>query len=126
LQFVATAAFVAASLIVTSHPLHESHVQHRRAADWLHANAEPLTAVLDQQGYTALYTGRTTYRFDAAENAFADSLLAYTLVERADLEADTRRGASLRTVLGGADRAVARFDDERGRREHDVLIFTRR
>jgi hypothetical protein len=121
-----TATFVVASLFVTARPLHESHKPHRRAADWLEANSASSAAVLDQQGYTALYTGRTTYRFDAAEDAFADSLLAYTLVERADIEADTPRGASLRTVLGEADRAVAQFDAARGRRGRDVLIFARR
>jgi len=125
LQIVAVVAFVIASLATTSAPLHESQRAHRYAAAWLASAASRPGAVLDQQGYTALYTGRPTYRFAASEAAFADSRLRYVVVERGDLEADTPRGAALRNVLGPAAAAVAQFAAPRDRRPRDVLVFER-
>lgn len=125
-QCATTLGFVAASLVVTSPPLHGAHEAHRRAAAWLQAAAPTNGAILDQRGWTALYTGLPTYRFDAAEQALADPRLAYVVVERADLEAASPRGASLRTVLGSAESAVAAFAAERNDRRRDVLIFSPR
>jgi hypothetical protein len=115
--------FVAGCLAASLRPAHHSQLAHRRAADWLRSAAAAPGAVLDQQGWTALYTGRKTYRFDAAETALADPRLAYVVVERRDWEAESPRGRSLRAVLGEAEGAVAVFAADRGRRERDVLIF---
>jgi hypothetical protein len=115
--------FVAGCLAASLRPAHHSQLAHRQAADWLRSTAAEPGAVLDQQGWTALYTGRKTYRFDAAETALADPRLAYVVVERRDWEAESPRGRSLRAVLGAADSAVAVFAADRGRRERDVLIF---
>jgi|GEM_PF-988710 len=115
--------FVGGCLAALFRPAHHSQLAHRQAADWLRSEAAEPGAVLDQQGWTALYTGRKTYRFDAAETALADPRLAYVVVERRDWEAESPRGRSLRAVLGTADAAVAVFAADRGRRERDVLIF---
>jgi hypothetical protein len=115
--------FVGGCLAASFRPAHHSQLAHRQAADWLRSEAAEPGAVLDQQGWTALYTGRKTYRFDAAETALADPRLAYVVVERRDWEAESPRGRSLRAVLGEADAAVAVFAADRGRRERDVLIF---
>ena len=104
---------------------HASQAAHRRAADWLRSPAALPGAVLDQQGWTALFTGRTTYRFDAAPRALADPRLAYVVVERGDVDAPSPRGAALRAVFGTADRAVVAFPADRRRTERDVLIFRR-
>lgn len=120
---IATAAFVVASLVVTAQPLHESQRPHRLAAAWLKSADVAPGNVLDQQGFTALYTGRTTYRFESAADAFNDAMLVYTVVERQDLEADTPRGAMLRRYLGPVDDAVARFPADDGKSSREVLIF---
>ncbi|MCE9604508.1 MAG: glycosyltransferase family 39 protein [Planctomycetia bacterium] len=120
-----TTALAGACVLVTLRPLHGTHTAHRRAADWLRSSAAVEGTVLDQHGWTALFTGRPTYRFDAAEKALVDRQLRYVLVDRIDLEAESRRGESLRAVLGSADRADVCFPDARGRCDHDVLLFHR-
>jgi len=122
----AFAALIAVGCVaVTARPLHESQLAHRRAIEWLDSPAAGPGRVLDQQGFTALESGRTTYRFDSAERALADRELAYVVVERADLEAESPRGRSLRTVLGEATAAAATFADPRRRPHRDVLVFAR-
>lgn len=125
LRVATTAGFMVASLVVTARPLHESRRPHREAAAWLDSSMSRPGAVLDQQGFTALYSGRPTYRFEASAAALADPTLAYVVVERHDLEADTPRGAVLRATLGQAERDVVTFPADHGRRARDVLIFSR-
>jgi hypothetical protein len=106
-------------------PAHQSQSAHREAARWLDSYAAAPGHVLDQQGFTALSSGRVTYRFEAAEQALADERLAYVLLERADLDARSPRGAQLRQLLGAAAESVAQFSDPRGKSERDVLVFCR-
>jgi hypothetical protein len=113
--------FVIASLVATTRPLNDTNAAHRQAADWL-ATAEP-GRVLDQQGFTALTSGRTTYRFDAAREALVDEHLRWVFVERGDLEAASPRGESLRLVFGTASLAAQTFAAPGGRAERDVLVF---
>lgn len=112
-------------LLTTLLPPHHTHAAHRSAADWLRSEADAAALVLDQHGWTALSSGRPTYRFDEAETALTDPRLRYVVVERIDLEARSPRGKSLRAVLGSADQAHLRFADVRGRSAHDVLLFAR-
>jgi len=125
LQSIATAAFVVASHVVTVRPLHESRRPHRDAITWLESSERRSGAILDQQGFTALRSGRPTYRFEASAAALADPRLAYVVVERGDLEAETDRGLLLREALGRSDRATAAFPADRGPRARDVLVFSR-
>lgn len=90
-------------------PLHASRKAHREAAQWLLEHAGPVEAVLDSRGFTALYTGRKTYRYEAAQAAFADPELTYVVVERQELMAKSRRGETMRLFLGRAGEPVARF-----------------
>lgn len=120
-----TLGLAAGCLLATLRPLHYTHAAHRDAADWLRSDAAQFGVVLDQYGWTALSTGRITYRFDAAEEALTCMMLSHVVVERIDLEAQSPRGESLRAVLGTAESATACFPDVRGRREHDVLVFQR-
>lgn len=106
-------------------PAHTAQLAHRRAAQWLSTAAAAPGAVLEQHGYTALCTGRTTYRFDSSSQALGDPNLSYVLLERADLEAESPRGEKLRALLGDASRAVAQFADHRSEPERDVLVFAR-
>lgn len=125
-----TAAVVAGAVAMVcflsiSQPAHTAQLAHRRAADWLSTPAAAPGAVLEQHGFTALTTGRTTYRFDASTQALRDPGLSYVLLERADLEAESPRGERLRGLLGDASRAVALFADHQARPERDVLVFAR-
>ena len=115
-------AFAVLALLATTKPLHESNLAHRQATDWL--RTEKLHgAVLDSHGYTALRSGRKTYRFEGSEWAFGDFALMHVLVERGDLEAPGHRGESLRTALGRAVDACRLFAAPSGRTERDVLVF---
>ncbi|MBA4019677.1 MAG: hypothetical protein C0483_21140 [Pirellula sp.] len=118
-----TAAVVC--FVSISQPAHTAQVAHRQAAQWLMTAQAARGAVLEQHGFTALFSGRPTYRFDASSQALGDPNLSYVLLERADLEADSPRGAKLRELLGDASRAVAQFADHRSQSERDVLVFAR-
>ncbi|HEY5315821.1 MAG TPA: hypothetical protein VIK18_25050 [Pirellulales bacterium] len=93
------AAVGAGCLATTLVPLHSSHSGHQRAVEWLASQGDD-GAVLDSAGYTALYSGRKTYRYAAAADALRDPELAYLVIERRELTADTPRGATLRELLG--------------------------
>lgn len=125
LQISAVTVFVVTALVVTARPLHESLRPHRDVVAWLNSSSSRPGAILDQHGFTALYSGRPTYRFEASVAALADTQLAYVVVERGDLEADSDRGSLLRGTLGDADRATVTFAADRGRRARDVLVFSR-
>jgi 4-amino-4-deoxy-L-arabinose transferase-like glycosyltransferase len=102
-------------------PLHASRRAHREAAQWLADHAKTNEAVLDSRGFTALYTGRKTYRYEAAQAAFTDPALTYVVVERQELAAKSRRSETMRFLLARAGEPVARFaaaDSE----QHGVIV----
>lgn len=97
---------------------------HRQAADWLRNRHLPAdAAVLDSCGYTALYTGRLTYRYAKAKAAFADPRLEVVVVDEAELLADSPRGETLRYLLHRSARPLARFLPSSGRRGPAVCVF---
>jgi 4-amino-4-deoxy-L-arabinose transferase-like glycosyltransferase len=102
-------------------PLHASREAHRQAARWLNDNAERTVAVLDSRGWTALYTGRKTYRYEAAQAAFSDPALGYVVVEQAELSATSRRSETMRLLMNHAGERVARFAADSGK--HSVVIY---
>ncbi|HVX14790.1 MAG TPA: hypothetical protein VHC22_26610 [Pirellulales bacterium] len=102
-------------------PLHASRGAHREAARWLTENADRSVAVLDSRGWTALYTGRKTYRYEAAQAAFSDPALAFVVVEQAELAADSRRSETMRLLMSHAGEPVARFAAA-GSDKHSVVI----
>ena len=98
--FVASAGpLVIGCLVPTLAPLHASRAGHRQAIDWLGSSQARAGAVLDSMGLTALYTGRTTYRYHAAAAALTDPNLAYIVVEQSELVAESERGATMRAML---------------------------
>lgn len=119
------AAVVVLMIIATTidAPLHESRIAHRRAASWLQSNANTQGAILDTRGWTKLYTGRTTYRYDEAPTALVDPELAYVVVEQRDLDFDSPRARTLREVLrrGGSRQAVIPGPD--GQPSKCVLVY---
>lgn len=102
-------------------PLHASRTAHREAARWLARRASRKEAVLDSRGFTALYTGLKTYRYEAAQAAFSDPALTYVVVEQEELSAESRRSETMRWLLTHAGEPEARFaatDSEK----HGVVI----
>ncbi len=103
-------------------PPHASRIAHRRAAAWLDA-AQRDGAVLDTRGWTLLYSGRPTYRYDESPRALCDPHLAYLVVERRDLEVDSPRARTLADVLHRAARAVATLPGPPAKPASNVLIY---
>lgn len=103
-------------------PLHASREAHRQAARWLSEHAAPSAAVLDSRGWTALYTGRKTYRYEAAQAAFTDPALRYVVVEQAELSASSRRSETMRLLMNHAGEPVARFAAAESEK-HSVVIY---
>ncbi|HUY33016.1 MAG TPA: glycosyltransferase family 39 protein [Pirellulales bacterium] len=120
----AVALAAAACLPALVKPLHASRAGHREAAEWLARNAGEHEVVLDSRGWTALYTGRTTYRYEAAQTALSDPKLAYVVVEQEELEADSRRGETLRLLAAQAMEPLARFA-ARGAKERQHVVVHR-
>ncbi|HEV3007396.1 MAG TPA: glycosyltransferase family 39 protein, partial [Pirellulales bacterium] len=101
--------------------LHASRRAHRDAAQWLVNHARPTEAVLDSRGFTALYTGRKTYRYEAAQAAFADPALTYVVVERQELSTNSRRSETMRLLMAQAGEPVARFGTAESEK-HCVIV----
>lgn len=112
-------------LIEAVEPLHASRAGHRLAAEWLAVEADTPGPVLDTRGWTALYSGRPTYRYDNARAAFCHPRLAYVVVERRELERKSRRCRSLRRLLEVAARPVAEFPgvERIHRRQQPVIVY---
>jgi hypothetical protein len=112
-----------ACLATTLVPLHSSHGGHERAIEWLATEADD-GAVLDSAGYTALYSGRKTYRYAAAADAFRDPDLAYLVIQQGELTAPTARGATMRELLGHYAEPAAIFAPPEGRSAaRTVMLF---
>jgi len=112
-------------LVEQREPLHVSRLGHRLAAEWLAVEAEAPGLVLDTRGWTGLYSGRATYRYDEARTAFGHPRLAYVVLEGRELEYQSGRSRTLRRLLDAAAEPVARFPDAAGvgRKQQVVLVY---
>jgi hypothetical protein len=99
-------------LAVSLDPLHAARSGYREAGQWLAAESESAGAVLDTLGWTALYSGRPTYRYDEAKAAFCDPRLAYVVAREEELRRPSDRARSLRYLLEAAGQPVATFSPE--------------
>jgi hypothetical protein len=116
------AAACLACLPRTLAPVHASREGHRRAGEWL-ARAEVPGVVLDTRGWTGLYSGRVTHRYDAAKSTFRQPGLAYVVLEQRELEFDSSRSRTLTHLLSGAAQRVAEFAAPSGRRPDTVVVY---
>lgn len=107
----------------TMRPFNFQYTAHRQAVDWLAAREEQGGAVLDSRGWTALYSGRKTYRYEAARTAYRDPQLAYVIVEQLELEMQSDRGDTMRQLLTEAGEPLARFVDPRAAPQQAVHIY---
>ncbi len=107
-RFVVAAASLAC-LAVSMSPLHAGRVGHRRAGEWLALEAPAGGRVLDTRGWTGLYSGRATWRYDQARLAFGHPELAYVVLEQRELDYPSDRARTLRRLLDTSAERVALF-----------------
>jgi hypothetical protein len=117
---VAVAAL--ACLPKTLLPLHTGRAAHREAGRWLAAQTVP-GRVLDTNGLSGLYSGRETWRYDAATTAFRDPRLAFVVVRKRELEFDSGRSRTLRLLLAGAAEQAAEFADPAHDSRDNLVVY---
>jgi hypothetical protein len=106
-------------------PLHGSRLGHRLAGEWLARGATAPGLVLDTRGWTGLYSGRTTCRYEDGRAAFSHAQLAYVVLERRELEYGSPRSRTLKHLVELAGVPVAAFPDAGGGlgRECSVVVY---
>ncbi|MBL9123058.1 MAG: hypothetical protein JNG90_05460 [Planctomycetaceae bacterium] len=119
-MLVLTAAFC---LLPTSRPLHASRWGHRQAAEWLAARTAPGNVVLDTRGWTCFYSGRATYRHEAAAAALANPRLAFVVVEERELATESPRSRTLREILSRSAQPVVRFSNPGTSADAGVAVY---
>jgi hypothetical protein len=102
-------------------PLHSDRAGHRAAGEWLTSHVGPGERVLDSWGWTSLYSGQETVRYDAAREAYLDPALRYVVVEQRELESGSPRGATMRRLLAEQGECVAELTS--AGEQSPVLIF---
>ena len=115
----------AVCLVEAVEPLHASRLGHRLAAEWLAREAAAPGLVLDTRGWTGLYSGRVTYRYEDAQAAVSHPRLAYVVLERRELEYASRRSRTIARLLDVAARPVATFPDPQRvlPGQHAVVVY---
>ncbi|SIO59370.1 Dolichyl-phosphate-mannose-protein mannosyltransferase [Singulisphaera sp. GP187] len=108
---VAVLTLVTAGVRLQSKPIHPSRWGHWAAGRWLAAHTDPADAVLDTRGWAAFVSGRRSYDYWHVRQAFTDSQLRYVVVGTGELEAESRRAATLRAVLAYAADPVVEFPE---------------
>ena len=114
---------IAAGVWLQSKPAHPTRWGHREAGRWLTAHARPGDAVLDTRGWAAFVSGRPSYDYWHVRQALTDSHLAYIVVGDDELNAKSRRAATLRAVLAYAATPVAGFPEKKGGHEVGVHVY---
>ena len=103
--------------------LHANRKGHRLAAEWLARQPYTSGIVLDTRGWTGLYSGRVTYRYDDAQAAFSHPQLAYVVLESRELEYDSSRSQTLRRLLHAAAEPAAVFPALAEPGQHTVEVY---
>jgi len=119
----AVVAALAAGAVAQAKPSHPSRWGHWAAGRWLADHAGPGDAVLDTRGWAAFTSGLNGYDYWHVRQALTDPRLAYVVVGDDELNAPSRRGATLRAVLGHAARPAAWFPAIEGGGAPGVWVF---
>jgi hypothetical protein len=106
-------ALIGAGIYLQSKPSHPSRWGHWAAGHWLLAQAKPGEAVLDTRGWAAFVSDLPSYDYWHVRQALSDSHLAYVVVGTGELEASSRRAATLRALLAYAAEPAAVFPERR-------------
>ena len=105
------ATCLAVSVTLQLRPAHSSRWGHWAAGKWLAAHAQPGESILDTRGWAAFLSGRPSYDYWHVRQAFSDASLAYVVIGHDELNAESRRGKTLRAVLTYAGEPVAGFSE---------------
>lgn len=116
-------AAIAAGTLFQLKPSHPTRWGHWAAGQWLLAHTRPSDAVLDTRGWAGFVSGRPSYDYWHVRQSFTDTHLGYVVVSADELEAESRRGATLRAVLAYAAEPLADFPELRGGDGVGVRIF---
>jgi hypothetical protein len=119
----ALAALISLGVTVQVKGMHPSRWGHWAAGRWLVANASPDQAVLDTRGWAMFVRGGRGYDYWHVGQALTDSSLAYIVVGTDELEARSRRAATLRAMLAYAGTPVAEFPEREGDTSVGVRIY---
>ncbi len=102
--------------------VHDSRLGHRGAGEWQAGQADLRGTVLDTRGWTGLYSGRATYRYDEAPRALSDPHLAYLVLEGQEIGYESDRSQTLRWLIATAGQPVAEFPDPATRRPNQQPV----
>jgi 4-amino-4-deoxy-L-arabinose transferase-like glycosyltransferase len=116
-------AAVAAGVVFQAKPAHPSRWGHQAAGEWLSTHAKAGEAVLDTRGWAAFVSGLPAYDYWHVRQALTDSHLSYVVVGADELNAPSRRAATLRAVLAYAGQSAARFPLRKGGRDTGVWVY---
>ena len=105
-SWLLVAVVVAMYLPVVWRPLHGNRRPHRAAAAWLAGQTDSNALVLDPRGWTGLYSGCPTVRYENARQTFADPRLAFVVLENRETTTDSPRSRTLRQLLATAAETV--------------------
>jgi hypothetical protein len=102
---------------------HPSRWGYRAAGLWLLEKAEPGEKVLDTRGWASFVRGVPGYDYWHVKQALSDRELAYVVVGTDELNANSRRAATLRALLAYAGKPVAGFPVREGGRDVGVQVY---
>lgn len=125
------AALVAASCLVVAvlsvyqvRTSHESRRGHWEAGRWLAQNAKPGDRVLDTRGWARFVADKLVgYDYWHVRQALGDRGLAFVVVSRDELEADSPRARTLSALLAHAATPVQDFPVRVGERDVGARIY---
>ncbi len=102
---------------------HPSRWGHLAAGSWLHDHAEADAKVLDTRGWASFVRGIPGYDYWHVRQALSDKQLKYVVVGADELDAPSRRAATLRAMLAYAGKPVAEFPGRRDGRGVGVKVY---
>jgi hypothetical protein len=123
--FVCCGLILCLGIVAQGKAVHPSRWGHWAAGQWLARETGLETAVLDTHGWAGFIARRRTYDMWHVGQALSDARLRHMVVERAEVEAATERGRSLRTLIDERARSepIAAFPARKGGTTADVLIY---
>lgn len=120
---VTTALLVGLAVQIGWKPSHASRGGYREAGRWIAGVLEPGEAVLDTRGWAAFVAGCRAYDYWHVRQALTDARLGYVVVGSDELNADSRRAQTLRSILAYSGSLAATFPPPAGVPGHEVLVY---
>jgi Dolichyl-phosphate-mannose-protein mannosyltransferase len=115
--------FIALGFSLQAKPAHPSRWGHWAAGQWLKEHANVNESVLDTRGWAAFVSELRAYDYWHVRQALTDSSLSYVVVTQAELEAPSRRAASLRALLAQTATIAAAFPERIGGHDTAIRIY---